>query len=270
MTVIVTAGRAAAMVAAGVQNNPVVGVDSIYARAGTITAGGATAPNALDGATYTYWTPGSFIGLTYDVGSAVSCDFAAIAAHDLHVKGASIRPQHSPDGTTWTDAAGGAVVATTGETIIWLFEAISRRYWRFLQADPGGKAAASVGCAFIGRSLTFDSRFYAGYNDARYPTEVELLTNSTGSHVLGTSVLRRGSSVEWGFKHLSEAFVTSADFGAFVAHFNAGRGFFGAWRPAESGVAYYAWRAGGTVQPSNGGPETRKDLTLQLRVYHDF
>lgn len=271
MTVIITAGRLAELTAAGTQNNPLIGIDSIYAKPGAFTTGGATAPRGADGKTYTYWNrpEGGFPNYTYELTTPAACNMAAIAAHNLHTEGYSIRPQYF-DGAAWQNAAGAAHTPTTGEPIIWLFAAQTRAQWRFTVVDLGsGTANAVVGVFFVGRSYHFDQAIYAGYNEAIYPTEVELLANSAGSHVLGTSIIGRGSNVQWDMEHLSQASVYTTDAALMVDQYNRGRGFFAAWRPASRQTAYYAWRSGAPVQVPNAGPNTRKSLSLQMRVYVD-
>jgi len=115
------------------------------------------------------------------------------------------------------------------------------------------------------------SRFYRGYDEARHglPSDVQLLANSTGSHVLGTSVVATGGRVQWQMEHIPAATAFGADQLAFYRAFNRGAGFFGAWRPAESDTAHYLWRDGDPVRIVNGGPNTRKTFTLSMRAWNE-
>ncbi len=267
MTVDITSAHLATLVAAGTENNPVVGIDSIYDQAGSFTDGGSTASRAADLATYTYWTAEATAdNLTYDLTTATACDMAGVASHDLGTQGASIMPQYW-DGAAWQDLADAALSPSDDQTIVWLFASQSAGQFRF--EITGATAAVSIGVAFFGRALTLDQRFYRGYDEARYPTEVELLANQSGPHTLGTSVIGKGSRVEWALEHLPEADVYSTDFASWVETFNAGKGFFSAWRPGDYGTSYYGLREGDPIRLPNSGPQKRKSLTFGMRVYDE-
>ena len=259
MTVVITADRLARLEQEGMENNPVVSIASIYDSAGAFTTGGTTAPRAADGATYTFWTATG--ALTYALSSAQTCNIAGIAAHDLGTQGATVELEYLA-GPSWQTIA--TITPTDDQTIVVLFDDLQSDEWRWVVTG-----SASIGVAHIGQAYHFDRRFYQGYDEARFPSRVDLLANQTGPHVLGTSVLSRGSSVVWPLRNLREDTVFTPDFSAFVTQYNAGKPFFAAWRPSDYGRAYYAMREGDPIRVINGGPKRRKELTIGMRVYDD-
>ena len=269
MTVIITEDRLAQMVEDGVENNPIVGVRSVYDRAGSeIFSGGSTVERAFDGATYTYWAfEGQIQSAAVELSFSSTNSMAGIASHNLGSAGAGVRPQYW-DGSNWQNAAGGTFEPSDDQTIIWLFDPISSNQWRMLvNGNDSGNAA--VGVVFIGQEFQFPRRFYQGYNEARYPTNVELLANQTGPHVLGTSVLRRGSEVQWQIENLPEDDMYTDRFDQWVDIYNRGQGFFSAWRPADYETAYYGWRSGDPITLPNTGPRNFKSIDFRMRVFDD-
>lgn len=268
MTVIVSDARLASMKMEGVENNPVVGIRDVFQQAGTTFPETDSGARATDGATYTFYTDGGPTAfLRRALTGTAKVSMAGIASHNLGTIGASITPEYY-DGSAWV-ALGRAAVPTNDQTIVWLFTSVEAGGYRFKIENITGTMA--LGVAFFGQTVTFDQRFYQEYDEARfkYPTRVDLLANQTGPHVLGTSVLSRGSSVEWSFEHLTEDSVFNNDFRAWVEDYNEGRGFFSAWRPQDYGTAYYGWREGDPIRIVNSGPRRRKSLAFRMKVYDE-
>jgi hypothetical protein len=271
MTVIITNALLATMTAAGVRNNPVVSIRNRLAAPGvTQTSDGATALRMVDGQTWTYWQmTGAASTAAFELPASQSCTMAAIASHNLGTLRKGIRPQRY-NGSNWVDVAGDAHLPVTNEPIIWLFAAGTSDRWRFNITDPNTTGnGAAIAVAHVGDYYQFASRFYAGYDEVRTSNRIDLLVNESRSHKLGVSVIARGRGVSWNLEHLPEASVYSADFAAFRDDYNAGRGFFAAWRPADYQTAYYAWRAGDPVQIVNSGPGRRKSLSLNMAAFGD-
>lgn len=269
MTVVISATQLATLRAAGVSNNPVVGIDSVYDRAGTVTVSPATGGRLADGATYTYWAAGGYPAITtYDLDAAATVNMAAIAAHNLGTAGAQVVPQYW-DGSAW-QAFGAAQDPTDDQVIVWLSDDVEADQFRWVVSDNGTATIAPlVGVGFFGRAYRFDQKFWTGYNEAIYPTTVNLAANRSGAHVLGTSIVSRGSAIQWDLQHLDPTTLYSADFAAFVDTFNAGKGFFAAWRPDDYSAAYYATRLGEAVNIINSGPVNWRALSLSMSVYVD-
>ena len=269
MTVIISEDRLAQMVNDGVENNPIVGVRSVYARDdATITSGGPNATRGLDNATYTYWSFSSQINsLAIELNSTATSSMAGIASHNIGSTGARVRPQYW-DGYGWEDLAGDGFDPDDDQTIIWLFDHTTSDKWR-MRVTGNDSGDAAIGVLFIGQEFQFPRRFYQGYNEARYPTNVELLANQTGPHVLGTSVLRRGSEVQWQIENLPESDMYTERFGQWVDIYNRGQGFFSAWRPADYETAYYGWRSGDPITLPNTGPRNFKSIDFRMRVFDD-
>lgn len=263
MAVQISSSRLISMEVDGVQNNPVVGIDDALRKPGSFTSGGASASRLTDGATYTFWTGSGTTNIVYEMDSEQPIDMMAVAAHNID-SSRSVSAQVW-DGSSWVNLA---QTSSASETIIWLGNEITTDRVRFVVTSASGDAI--IGVAFAGRSYTFDQRFYQGYNEGRYPTNVDLLTNPSGPHVLGTSVLGKGTSINWSIEHLPEDSVYGSDFAMLVDHYNKGKGFFAAWRPADYSTAYFGHREGDAIQLPNSGPKRRKSLEMGMRVYDDY
>lgn len=269
MTVVIDATHLTALRAAGVSNNPVMGIDSIYSRAGTWTTSAATAGRLADGATYTYWDAGGYPAIaTYDLDAAATVNMAAIAAHNIGTIGARVAPQYW-DGAAW-QAFGAAQDPTDDQVIVWLGDDVSADRFRWVVADNGvATVAPLIGVGFFGRAYRFDRRFWGGYDPAVYPNQVHLATNRSGAHIIGTSVVSQGSAIQWDVQHLDPTTLYGADFAGFVDTYNSGAGFFAAWRPDDYQKAYFARRSGGPVQINNSGPRNLRSLSLQMSAYYE-
>jgi hypothetical protein len=151
-----------------------------------------------------------------------------------------------------------------------VFSNVSARYWRvyFDTATAGQEAIAGV--VFVGNPLTVEQRIYQGYKPPITPTEVALQSNvSEGGHLLGSSMVKKASTASASFTHILPTTFRGASWKAFQNHFNAGGGFFWAWRPTKYGDFYYAWRSGGALAPENMGIKDYMSATLEMRLYDE-
>lgn len=157
---------------------------------------------------------------------------------------------------------------TDDKPIGWYFEQQSSFGWRWRFTNVGVSDVVSVGVAFVGGVLTMDRPLYQGYAPIIRPTEVELQSNvSAGGHLLGSSVVKRGSRLKMDFANLAASFVRGSGFTGFMDHFNAGNGSFVAWRPSKyPDDLHYFWRDGSTIRPVNSGPRDLMGLTIEGRV----
>jgi hypothetical protein len=258
----------------GYQNNPFVAWSNLGAAAtlgGTAVLTGGERANAVTGTTYDKWRPDvttSEAALSFDFGSTTALKFAAIASHNAHTHGASVAVQTSADNTTWADAGTGAVVAVAG-VMAFRFSA-SARYWRFRFTGLTAGDDLSVGIAFLGNETIFPRRFYQGFAPVLTPTEVELQSNvSVGAHLLGSSVIERGSTLSASVQNIPAAFIRSDEWTSFQTAFGEGKGFFFAWRPAKYPEdIHYCWRDGGVIRPSNTGPRDLMNIEFSARAFN--
>ena len=259
----------------GYQNNPFVAWDNLGASAtlgGTSVLTGGDRANAVTGSTYDKWRPDvttTSASLSFDFGVATSITFAAIAAHNVSNFGATVSLQRSPDNATWTTAL--ANTPADNKVIAFRRSAsdASARYWRFAFTGLTSGDDLSVGVAFLGSDLVIPRRFYQGFAPVLTPTEVQLQSNvSVGAHLLGSSVISRGSTIAADISNIVPAFIRSAEWLAFQSAFGEGNGFFFGWRPLKySDDIYYCARDGAVIRPENTGPRDLMNIKFSARVY---
>lgn len=278
MTTVISPLRAIELEGAGQSNNPFVVWANLGADAtlgGTSVVTGGDRANAVTGTTYDKWRPDvttSEATLSFDFGTATNISFAAIAAHNASDYAATVAVQRSTDGSTWSDAGAGTVTPSDNSPIAWRMATSgnSARYWRFRFTGLTSGDDLSVGVAFLGDDLVIPRRFYQGFAPVLTPTEVQLQSNvSVGGHLLGSSVISRGSTLSASIANVDASFVRSADWLSFQRHFGEGGGFFFGWRPAKYPEdIHYCWRDGSVIRPSNTGPRDLMGIEFSARVYN--
>jgi hypothetical protein len=255
----------------GYTENPFVAWENLGAAAtlgGTAVLTGGERANAVTGSTYDKWRPnvsGTVAALSFDFGTATAISFAAISAHNAETFGATVALQTSPDDSTWTTVS--SAVAVAG---VMAFRVTgSARYWRFYFTELTASDLLSVGVAFLGNELIIPRRLYQGVAPVLTPTEVQAQSNvSVGGHLLGSSIVSRGSKIGAAIKNVPAAFIRSADWLAFQTAFGEANGFFYAWRPTKYPQdIHYCWRDGGVIRPDNTGPLDLMSIKFEARVY---
>lgn len=183
---------------------------SYFSSGYTVTASneisGYLKENAYDGKTYTQWgfTSGATRTLKVDAGAAVSCDYLAIAYHNLSAVGASILLEHSPDNSTWTTCI--SSFSATAGPIIKLFTAVSKRYWRI--SITGLTGSGYIGVVYLGARLELPSPMPVGFTPAKYSRKDKMLTNETeGAHLAGLRMLSKVNEVKIPLKYLTAAWI---------------------------------------------------------------
>lgn len=271
--------RAADLAANGEENNPFVahtnaGASATLSGTAVLTDGAAT--NAFTGTTYDYWLPnvsGTTAELEMQFGADASYSFAAIAAHNLSDYGATVSVQNSADGITWADAGAGTVTPADNAPIAWRMAASGNDadYWRFYITGLTASDPIYIGVAFLGNDLVMPRRFYQGFSPVLQPTEVALQSNvSEGGNYVGSSVVRRGSTLQAQFDYLAPAFVRGTGFQAFQTDFNNGAPFFFGWRPQKYPEdLHYCWRTGNVIRPENTGPKDFMGYQFSARVHEE-
>ena len=274
MAIVTTATRDIALANAGARDNPFVVWANLAASAtlgGTAVLAGGDRANAVTGSTYDKWRPNvttTEAVLSFDLGAAVAVTFAAIAAHNVWTLGATVTLEKSVDNVTW--AAVAANTPLDNKPIAFRCEAgTAVRYWRLRFSGLLVGAALGVGVAFLGNDLTLPRRLYQGYAPVLTPTEVQLQSNvSVGGHLLGSSVISRGSMLSAEITYVPSAFIRSAEWLAFQTSFGEGKGFFFAWRPYTFAAdLHYCARDGGVMRPENTGPLDFMAIKFSARVY---
>jgi len=236
---------------------------------GTVTASteaaDGEAANAANEPTWDFWTPTAVPAwIKVDAGSTVSCDAAAVAAHDIGSTGATVQVQSSPDDATWTTQ--GSVAPTDDSVIIILFPSVSARYWRLRVID----AVASIGVAYIGSRLTFTRSVLSGHVALNNAKRVELMNTTTiGGQFLGNRIRRIGAETSVNFGLVDTGFA-DGDFAPFKDWYNDGHAFFFASSPLVwPDDVGYCWRPEGAseIRPvyEEGGLLT--NLSMDVAAY---
>lgn len=231
--------------------------------ASTEAADGAK-ENALGPQTYDYWTPTAAPAtLSVTLSGDVKCDCAAIFAHDLGSKGATVAVQYYDTATTsWVTAQ--TVTPTDDSPILMIFAEEESDQWRFLVTN----AVASIGIGMIGPRLLIPGGTQASYTPLNLALDIELMPSvSIAGQFLGTRINRKGASASIAISPQERSWIeTTAK--TFIAHYNAGQPFVWASCPdlLKSDVAY-CWRAGGTLQASYGAGALFGDISMDVSAY---
>jgi hypothetical protein len=275
MTIAISSAKWADLSAQGYLNNPFVAWENLGAAttlSGTAVVTGGDRANSVSGSTYDKWRPDVTTAealLKFDFGSATSIDFASIGAHNAFTYAASVVIEYSADDVTYTDCGAGSVTPSDNRVIAWRFATVSARYWRFKFTGLTSGDDLSVGVAFLGVELVIPRRFYQGFSPVLTPTDVQLQSNvSVGGHLLGGSVISRGSTISASISNIDASFIRGASWLAFQTAFGEGQGFFFAWRPEKyASDVYYCARSGDVIRPENTGPRDLMSVQIDARVY---
>lgn len=281
MTIAISPGIASQFAAAGTENNPIL-LWLNRTRDGAWTQFQGTeieTPNFLTTpSTYDRWIAelnlaSGNAAAEVILPSARAFNCICIAAHTIGGIGATVRPQFSTDGgSTWDTTTAGDIDPTTNEAMCWLFDdAPTTVNWRIRILGGTPQARISMGVAFFGNFLQIPQRIYQGYTPPITPTIVDLQTNvSETGNLLGSSIFRKGSTTVANLTHLLPSFIRDPSFlrwAAFQSHFNEQGGAFWMWRPTQFGDAFYGWRDGATLLPTNSGPKSYMAASLEMRLF---
>ena len=277
MTIIISTTRAASLSASGESNNPFVAYANV-ASGGTITTSiGAEVQSALFGATGTTYDAWS---VTLDTdqaawqvvfASSTSLSFAAMSGHNLPDISGSVSIEYSLDGgTSWTDSGAGVHTPSDRQSVGLYFTSVSATHWRFLFSGTGSEGNLTASVLFLGNVTTIPQRIYQGYSPPITPNVVDLQSNvSEGGNLLGSAIVRKGSTVQASLTDISPTFIRSSEWMEFQRQFNSGAGLFWAWRPTKYGDLYYAWREGSPLAPNNSGPTELMSFDIGMRFFDD-
>lgn len=215
-----------------------IGMDTIT-RTGTVTASSAVvgfpATAAANPLTYEFWRPEAVEAFwKVDAGEAVTIDYVGIAAHTLG-GGSTVVVQYSTDDVTYETVD--SLTPTDNSPIMFLFPPQSARYWRVLVQD----VVASVGVIYVGKVLEMERACFAGLSPIDLNRRTTIRPNiSESGQWLGRSIIRQGSAMSVGFRHLTNNFYRT-NFDPFVEQARE-YPFFFAWRPEGHATSIgYVW-----------------------------
>lgn len=195
------------------------------------------------------------------------CDCAAIAGHNLHKIGGSLRAQYSLDGVTGWVSVSAINTPADGDPAAIIFPEVAARGWRLLVTRPTGVFSVNLG--FLGKRLILPAPVLSPYVAANCSARREFAASvSMGGHYMGGSSYSRGLEMDVQFAPVPRSFVDAADFRAFLRHFNnGGTFFFGADPLTLPGDLGYYWRAGEELRPSLRGGNFWADIKWSAAGY---
>lgn len=204
----------------GSPNKPRIGYRNLF-REGTVTVSSEDADHpkemAFDGFTYDWWegAGGSpteeWIKVQVPGSPTKVADYMAIAAHTL--AGATLTPQRSSDGLSWTNLES-PLVAADNRLIVWEWDAVAAEQWRLLIQNASG--TVRLGAIHVGQKLVTQRGLPVGWVPPSLNEERKYMSSgSEGGQSLGRSLVRRGASVDVNLMH-SEFTWTREEWASFV------------------------------------------------------
>ena len=240
--------------------NPVIGYHNILETGTTVGSsedGDNVIENCFDWRTFDWWKPSGsaqYNHITIDAGAAVSCDYLAIAAHDLLTQECGIALYYSSDNfsadnnaitfTTYPGTLDSGYVFPDDDTTVFVqFAAVSARYWRILTDNRQTSITdqPSLGVVALGAALELPNGERTGFTPPTLYDDSTIINNtSQRGEFLGRSIERNGNLLNLNLAALTPAFVRS-DIEPFLTHAKT-KPFFYTWDnstyPEESCLAW--------------------------------
>jgi len=204
--------------------------------------------NAYDWNTYDSWKADAAgtVYYTIDYGSAVTCDYWAMAAHNLFDNDGTVQLQYSSDNfAADTNSIGDLRTPTSNSPIFEAFTSTSSRYWRF-EIDST-TVASYISQINLGLAFQMVRAVGAGFgipNDAH--NDDVMNSESEGGNFLGRSVRRLAIDSELKVTIQGLAWIRG-EWRTFIEHARE-LPFFFAWNP-DYDEAVYAWMEGNPDKP---------------------
>jgi hypothetical protein len=228
-------------------------------------ATGYSAANAWDWLTTTYWSPTSngVQTLTFQFSTAVSADYFGMYRHNLGTVGASVKLQHSPNGSTWTDAFT-AVSPDDNEIVLQTFTSASKTWWR-IRFDLGSSAdSLFVGIVAFGPRLTTEYGMPAGFVVPRHSRSTQILNSKTeGGQFAGRSIIARGARSTITIRNATQAWARQ-QWEPFVRHAELKPFFFSRNHTDYPEDAVYCW-ADGEIPEYGINDDRRQTLSMPVQ-----
>lgn len=214
--------------------------------------------------TYDRWLPTEIPAtITFKFTKTETLDYVFIASHNLGTSGAALVVEHSPDGTTWTEALPERIPGDN-TPLAFLFDEVEALYMRI--RITSAQSIPRLGVIMAGKALAMERPIYQGHSPITLSRQTEIRpSRSEGGQWLGRSVIRRGFGTAYDWKNLSASWYREF-FDPFVQAAQV-QPFGIAWRPATypSEVAY-AWTEG-DIQPSNSGPRDLMSVGFSVTAH---
>lgn len=213
----------------------------------------------LNTLTYEFWKPTAVPATwEYDHGSAIECDYCAIAAHTLGSVQATVKAQYY-NGSAWVDLCAGTAVNSDSPIFI-IFEPVTAQRWRIYIENAVGQVA----CIKFGSALQMTQPIYGGHAPLDYGRNTVLRSNysETGEN-LGRTKQRSYLSTSYTWTHIKADWVRS-NWGNFQKAVEA-EPFWIAWRPITFGEVGFC-QTDETPGASNMGVKDYMQLELSVRA----
>ena len=198
------------------------------------TAAGYDVLNLRDWRPYTWWQPTAIPAtVTVDCGSAKTCDYAALYAHDCASRGNAVEVRGSTDNFSASDVLVASSTPSTDAPLILTFGAVAYRYWRlrFTAGTPPTIAIAAIGAA-----LTLPILLSVGFDPIGRTVQGQLNRSEAG-HPLGQVIAFEAWEQEVSLLGVTWAWLRATWVPAWVAHLRS-TPFLFAWdatdHPAET------------------------------------
>lgn len=239
-----------------------IGYDNYLYRGATVTASsqqvGFPATAVANPLTYERWLASagdSDPTLTIDLGTQQDINYLAIGAHTIV---GDIVVESSTNGTDWEIVTGGTSVATRNRAMMFIFDAVTARYFRIKLGSP-----AEVGVVYIGRVLEMPVRMYGGHTPGVLARRTSIRTNeSVAGQFLGRSIVRQGFATSYTWNHIDPVWYRE-NFDPFVEHATK-YPFFVAWNYSKfPDEVLYGWTTD-DIAPVNMG--VRGFMSVSMNV----
>lgn len=222
--------------------------------------------NILSGATNDFWTPSALPAtISFDVGASQGAGYLGISSHNLYTGGCTLTLQKFD--VSWIDVFSHT---PTDDSIFFVpFNYTEAQNWRL---SITGTTAPSIGVAFLGQAIQFESGILPSYTPMYMAEDIELLTSRTISgQFMPNRIQRRGLSTSFSLNILDRDFIEGDSFQSFRRHYNDGGSFFFASNPNELREDItYCWRQDtGTIKPTFANDGLFYSVQMALEGFYD-
>lgn len=228
------------------------------------TATGYFADAPKSSLTYERWKPTTLAATwEYDHGSAATCDYCVIAAHNMGTNGNTLQIQYW-NGTSWTGVIPSTAI-TDDMAVMAIFGQQTRQLWR-IQISNG--TAPEIGVVKFGLAMQMPRPIYGGHAPLDLSRQTVLRSNySETGEFLGRTKQRVQMATGFSWQHMTAAWVRS-NWRPFQKALEA-EPFVIAWRP-ETFSEVALCQVDAVPVPQNMGIRDLMSVEMQVRALaHD-
>lgn len=191
---------------AWVQGSSYLGYDNALLRSGAVvTASLEDVGFPVSNATSWLITGGGWqatttatITLALTLPASESLNSYGIYKHNLGDLSATIKLQHSSNGSSWTDFTGSEKAVANNKAIFFIGTSQSAKFWRLYITGLGAGETLIIGQTFIGDALQMFSPPEPGFTPPELALNNDYITSrADGGDFLGRSLIRKGSKMSF-------------------------------------------------------------------------